>query len=713
MWLRASGLREYARMGMCCNLSQRLSLPTLWTWLMVAFGVVCLVLPGVALGRGESKPTAVKTPRSPDNVCPPFYLRDEAGQVINPIQGINANVPYSPKRTCGACHDYDKICEGFHFQQGRGERVSEEMAQRYQWVTSPGNYGGTWCSPAPLYRQLAPKRNSSARMIDMTSFEFVTATCGNCHPGGGPLEYDREGRRYDEWMRDPKSGLKPGGENGLDGDYFKARWAETGVIEADCLLCHMPEYDYKLRNKHLSELNFRWAATAGARFATVSGSIKQGTPVTVTYDPKIFDAQGMLSLHIVRQPRNETCLHCHAKPGWKKRGASFSPRTDVHMRAGLRCVDCHPAGRNAVDDRVRGKEVHQFGKGDDPSGHVRDDLDNTVRQCADCHSSGYLGAPIAKHLGLPPVHLEKLACTTCHIPQRYVKSAQVQVSDVFNPGSKIEPPPKYIWTFYDPYMRYWNHYGELNMFTHDDQPTDPYRPVLAWYKGKIFPVNRVHSAWPGIKTKGKLGLNQPFMKDVFTMWKTHQGDPSKYPQLCQIKDDNGDGVPEVNRPQEIDAFIQSVEAYLRDTQFDLSGKQVVWVSDDRVYSSGTQFELLPKHDYEATPYASVHKYSHDVAPAKAALGAKGCKDCHSRRSDFFFASILRYPFGEDGKPVMIKQGEFLGYHKVPRTRTALGYWTSVFFITLTVVVMMGLIGHMVLETIRYYRTPKQPKASES
>jgi len=82
----------------------------------------------------------------------------------------------------------------------------------------------------------------------MTSFEFMTATCGHCHPGGGPLEQNREGKRYDTWMRDPASGRVAGGENGLDGDYYKARWSETGVIEADCLLCHMPKYDLTKRN---------------------------------------------------------------------------------------------------------------------------------------------------------------------------------------------------------------------------------------------------------------------------------------------------------------------------------------------------------------------------------------------------------------------------------------------------------------------------------
>ena len=117
-------------------------------------------------------------------------------------------------------------------------------------------------------------------MIDMTSFEFVTQ-CGVCHPGGGPLELDRDGHRYDQHMNE--RGMTPGGENDLDGDYYKARWSESGVVEADCLLCHMPEYDSSERNRQLQALNFKWAAAAGARLAMVKGSVAAGEPVTVTY----------------------------------------------------------------------------------------------------------------------------------------------------------------------------------------------------------------------------------------------------------------------------------------------------------------------------------------------------------------------------------------------------------------------------------------------
>lgn len=591
-------------------------------------------------------------------VCPPFYLYDEDGNLIDPVHGVNADKPYSPKQTCGKCHDYDKITQGFHFQQGRDEIASGKLAERYQWVSHPGNYGGNWCSPAPLYNYLSSKKNTSSKEMDMTSFTFITNGCATCHPGGGPVEYDREGFRYDKHMEE--MGYTAGGTNNYDGDYFQAYWNRSGVIEADCNLCHLPEYDYKSRNDHLARFNFRWMATVGTGLASVEGSVKDSVDVSVKYNLSKFNTDGTVSMHLVREPRNETCLNCHSKPQWKKRGSSFTQFTDVHVAKGVKCVDCHASGSMAVDERIRGKEVHQFGKGDDPSGWVRNDLDNTVRTCNDCHLTGYLNAPLAKHKWLPDLHLQKLSCQACHIPQRKVKSALVQVSDIYNPGTKISPPPKYVWTFYDQNMNYWNHYGELTMFTAKDQPSDPFVPEYAKYKGQIFPVNAVHSAWPGIYTEGRKGLDQPKQRDIYNMWIAHRKDKSKYPELDIIKDHNADSVPEVNTQEEIDAFINSVTSYMLDAGYDLSGKKVVWVNDDRMYLSGKEFKILEKEFWESSPYASVYKYSHDVFPAKAGLGTNGCVDCHSFGSDMFFRKVVKYPFGEHGGPVMEPQYKKLG-----------------------------------------------------
>jgi len=644
----------------------------------------------------DNTPTAPMVGVAAMGVCPPFPLRDEAGNVIDPAKGVNDTVPYSPKQTCGGsgCHDYAKITEGFHFTQGKGEKVPAAMAARYAWVTSPGNYGGNWCSPAPLYRQLAPKKNTIARAIDMTSFDFVTATCGNCHPGGGPLEQDRDGKRYDTWMRNPASGLIAGGENGLDGDYYKARWSETGVIEADCLLCHMPEYNLTKRNSELANLNFRWAATAGAGFGVVTGKINASEQPTVAYDKSKFDADGNVIVHIAPEPRNETCLNCHFKPDWKKRGAAYSARTDVHMVAGLRCVDCHAAGSRAADPRIRGREVHQFGKGDDPSGWVRNDLDNTVRTCESCHLDGWRNAPRATHTWLPPLHMEKIACQTCHIPTRAVKSALVQASDVYNPAPRITPPPKHIWTFYDQEMVFWNHYGELDLFTGKDEPTNVTRPTLIRYKGKIYPANRVHSAWVGFEEQDKSGLNQLFMKDFFQMWTQHRADPkNKYPDLSKITDDNKDGVIEVNRGEEIDALLTATKAYLAATGFPLANRRLVWVSDSKAYYSSTEVKELQREEYEATAYASVYKFSHDVSPARAALGAGGCTDCHRSGSPVFQGAVLDAVFTGDGaRPRWVPNYEILGVSSFWVTLGTLreGFIKPVFYCLIGVMIVLFL-----------------------
>jgi len=170
----------------------------------------------------------------------------------------------------------------------------------------------------------------------------------------------------------------------------------------------------------------------------------------------------------------------------------------------------------------------------------------------------------------------------------------------------------------------------------------------------------VHSAWPAIYTPGKPGLHQPRMKDIYDMWMAHKADNSVYPELVNIKDDNEDLIPELNRAEEIDGFIAAVTKCLINKDYDLSERKVVWVNNDRMYFSSTEFETLPKEDWEASPYASVYKYSHDVFPAKAGLGATGCTDCHSFNSSFMFAQTLQYPFDENGNPVTIPQYKRLG-----------------------------------------------------
>ncbi len=112
--------------------------------------LVCTLLFILALALSVAQPSPSRESKetvkmiSVEGVCPPFYLMDERGDAIDPVHNINADQPYSPKQTCGKCHDYNKTTEVFHFQQGRGEKPNPLTAERCLWVTSPGNYGGNW-----------------------------------------------------------------------------------------------------------------------------------------------------------------------------------------------------------------------------------------------------------------------------------------------------------------------------------------------------------------------------------------------------------------------------------------------------------------------------------------------------------------------------------------------------------------------------------------
>ncbi len=495
--------------------------------------------------------------------------------------------------------------------------------------------------------------------MDLTSYDFMTQDCGACHPGGGPAELDRNGKRYDLHAADPANNIKGGADNGFDGDYYKAKWAESGVIEADCLLCHLPGYDKKSREAQRANLNYRWAASAGAGFAKITGAVKNGENLCIQYDKARFDEKGCLKHQIAPEPGTSVCLWCHGETDWKKKGEVYEPRKDVHLNAGLRCVDCHPAGSRAADERINKPGMHQFAKGDDPGSLVRDDLDDTMEGCQGCHETRKHGAPLPKHAGLPPDHLETISCQACHIPWRYGQSVLVHDSTADNPLPRHPATGKKIWTFYGQNLRPWNFYGEKDFFGAQNQPTDRFRPQLARYKGKIYPVNRVYSLWVGIEEQGK-PLDMVWMQDLRGMWASFEKDPASFPELQKLKDDNGDGVTEINSPEEIEAIIKSVTAWLESKKKPMDGKGIVFVDGTKVHRSGTESYEVEALPHEYTPYASSFKYSHGVQPAGAALGSGGCTDCHSGGSHFFFQAVMQRPFGADAKLQWQAQYELLG-----------------------------------------------------
>ena len=70
-------------------------------------------------------------------------LLDHAGQPLAP----GSIEPYSPRQTCGGCHDVDKLANGYHFQQGRTDEAgniivaADYFGDGRSYIHSPGMYG--------------------------------------------------------------------------------------------------------------------------------------------------------------------------------------------------------------------------------------------------------------------------------------------------------------------------------------------------------------------------------------------------------------------------------------------------------------------------------------------------------------------------------------------------------------------------------------------
>jgi cytochrome b subunit of formate dehydrogenase len=344
--------------------------------------------------------------------CPPFYLRDEDGNAINPHVDPDVAVPVSVEQTCMKCkevHDPRVVMKGYHFQMGYDEMYPNTQADETDPVSKGPGFYGKW---SLLYhRQIAPKGFADPNAIDLTPFEWVTE-CGVCHPGGGPGKFDRIGRRYDQILgQEP---LKAKYE--FDGDYYGSEWDKTGVLEADCFICHLKGYEYSSRAKQIKKGNFKWAATQASGVGVVNGSVNDKEVPQVTYFDSLFDPDGKVHLEIQR-PDDRACMFCHTMSSVKKRGTAWHTQfaQDTHSQTGMKCIDCHTSD-------IR----HNFAKGASSSMTARDDLDDTMLSCKGCHyDTKAFGAPDYKHPGIPPLHLERMSCQACHITKRPFLSSRV------------------------------------------------------------------------------------------------------------------------------------------------------------------------------------------------------------------------------------------------------------------------------------------------
>jgi len=325
-------------------------------------------------------------------------LFDENAERIAPE--YRQSMPYSSRATCGACHDYNAISRGWHFNYAQKDAIKGRAGQPWIWYDEVAGMqlpiaGRGWTN------------TWKAADAGLTPWKFIK-TFGRNLPGGGPGEADDLS------------------------DDMDARWELSGKLEVDCLACHNGSamQDHSEWVKQVARENFRWAATAAAGFGEVGGmasrmpsswSVLQGQnpddnqyaiAPNVRYDTRQFDRKGRTLIDIAIKPKDQNCLFCHsnAQDGRKKKDFDV----DIHTRAGMNCADCHRNGINHMVTRNYETEAEQRG-----------DVSVAGSSCRGCHlgvkgaggvaaMGGRLGSPYPKHKGLPPVHFEKLACTTCH-----------------------------------------------------------------------------------------------------------------------------------------------------------------------------------------------------------------------------------------------------------------------------------------------------------
>jgi hypothetical protein len=491
---------------------------------------------------------------------------------------------------------------------------------------------------------LAKKVNQNSSEIDKSSF-FIVQNCGSCHPGGGFGEYDRKGNLYYN-EETKKFGYEFSGNDPiLDGDYtplsmgdlnYGAPWDRSGVSEADCLICHLKGYQWKERGATLRGGFFKYGPTVGAGWATVkfheevSGNPKVDE-ANVDYSNKEVADFENLHLQIVRRPPDENCWFCHAISDGKKRGRQWSPETDVHKAKEMDCVSCHPSDKE-----------HNFAKGNTIQETVRDDLDNTMYSCDDCHYKGKdKKAPKYKH-PFSPRHMKRIACQTCHIP--YQSASADLVYDLSTGMTIIYDTSKFI----------------------SSDPLDPKKLILevgpnAWYptirefKGKIVPAKSlIVIYW------GDLDEMTHVVKPIF-LWKIRG---LKKPPL---EDDNGDGIPEINSLDEIKTFLNILK------EKDKFGKPVA--NHPVLIKGGFLYQLDQEGEVEKIKHeqAEAHDFSlsHNIVSGPSVIGSRGCKDCHSKNSSFFLRKILIDPYDEKGSPVYIETWERLGFDQEKLERVLL------------------------------------------
>lgn len=548
-----------------------------YTRLIFTIGVACCAAAALAQ---EKAAEAVRPLRSDSRAqyVHRITLYDASGGAIDPTKPDAP--PYSPRATCGKCHEVGSIAHGWHFNANAGGpsgRIGEP------WIVTDGAAG----VQAPVsYRDWPSVFKPES--LGLSDWDF-TLRFGRQLPGGGVAAPDKSGA----------------GE----------RWGISGGLEIDCLICHSADqrHDPAEVERQIERENLRWSPTAAYGLATVRGDAKKLPedfdpdappnpdypdliPPKTSYNRFLFDGDNRVFFNITRRPQADRCEFCHTTRAVNEHetGDWHSSR-DVHMAAGMNCVDCH---RNGID--------HMIVRGYEGEAAARPDPGLVAFSCAGCHL-GERDAPLARkldaplsarqaprpeHRGLPPIHFEKLTCTACHSgpwPGAFTLTTQTAFAHGLGVPSRERSP---------------------------QSAPEIVSPVfLRDVQGKIAPHRLLWPAyWAVEKDDQLLPIPISTVRRALGLKANAEFEP-----LAEFSD------------AELITAIQKLAPAAK------NGGEVVRVANGQIYRVTSDQKIVASSHALAAPVA--WPLGHDVRPARQALGIRGCTDCHANNAPIFAGAV--------------------------------------------------------------------------
>ena len=278
---------------------------------------------------------------------------------------------YEGSKTCMKCHrdEVEEVFHSYHYQlRAPNDDIAGGGTVVYGSAYAYNDYCGAIFWRDPKTGELKPVNWIGKAVLkkpppgyEELKGKFIASGCSMCH--GASL------------------GLVPSPVE-----------SEEQLYNIDCLVCHSTLYK---------------GGPAGVKkgfrlVVNVNGSWR--------YVPNPDISVEELASSINARPTKDQCLYCHAYsgggPGYKRPNLSpdlmgnVSEEFDVHMASGVTCIDCHRVEDHSF--KTLAADTWSHGEPGEPPA------------CTACHGerphTGLKGAIINE------IHLDKVACQTCHIP---------------------------------------------------------------------------------------------------------------------------------------------------------------------------------------------------------------------------------------------------------------------------------------------------------